>query len=152
MSDTLRLGHLITGPAARDAVHIAVAPVIADDRLFPGQPVGFIDGSKDRVGVSKSPVGIVDPFLMAPVYKESRVWLFLFPGSITSLRHDWTHPAFSGDTAPAIVLPADTKVSERLRAELDIAEAEIIRLRDVVALAKEEDDDDAQCREMGCSA
>lgn len=89
--DTLRLGHIITGEQHRDAVHVAVAPVIASERLAPGQHIGFIG---EVVGVVKSPIGIVDPFLVGPVFRGDRFWLFLYPGSITSLRHDWAHPAF----------------------------------------------------------
>lgn len=95
--DTLKsLGKLIADSSERDAVHIAVAPICARDRLAPGQHVGIGDDGMATGAVDFDDlVGIVDPFLPAPVFKGERFWLFLYPGSITSLRHDWTHPAFS---------------------------------------------------------
>lgn len=90
----LKLGELITEPQNRDAVHIAVAPVIAVSKLAPGDHVGFIAGNKvGRISAIRC-VGIVDPFLRGEVNTGEQFWLYLYPGSITSLRHDWTHPAF----------------------------------------------------------
>jgi hypothetical protein len=90
--DDLGIGKLITGnDPHRDAIHIAVAPVIAGEKLYPGQHVGMKDGRGIAGGTY---IGIVDPFLTVPVYPEQRFWLFLYPGSITSLRHHWEHPAF----------------------------------------------------------
>jgi hypothetical protein len=91
------LGTIITENEKRDAIHLAVEPVIAAHDLLPGQNVGFIQGG---VGVSDNPVGIVDPFLKRPVNRGERFWLVVYPRQITSLRHVWEHPSFpaSGET------------------------------------------------------
>ena len=98
MSENLGLGKIIPDGATveRDAIHIAVAPVVAGESLDPSERVYMKWGEAwshhplDREKV----VGIVDPFLEVSIEKGQRFWLYLFPGSITSLRHDWTHPAF----------------------------------------------------------
>lgn len=91
----LPLGKIIEGTQQRDAIHIAVAPVVASERLVPGAHIGFIGKDTELVGVrSTKLLGIVDPFLTAIVEREQRFWMFLYPQTITSLRHDWTHPAF----------------------------------------------------------
>lgn len=69
------LGKLIkdTSPK-RDAVHVAVAPVTAGERLSPGTPIAISGG----VAVaSKNPVGIVDPFLPGPVFENERFWMLV---------------------------------------------------------------------------
>jgi hypothetical protein len=97
---TLRsIGKPITDEQGRDAVHFAVAPVEANQTLMPGQHVGFVQSSTEVVGKSKTPVGIIDPFLREPVHAGQRCWLFLYPGTITSLRHEWTHPGFMDSEA-----------------------------------------------------
>lgn len=86
------LGSIISENEKRDAIHLAVEPAIAAEHLMPGQDVGFVEGG---VGRSPSPIGIVDPFLKEPVMKGERFWLVVYPRQITSLRHVWTHPAFT---------------------------------------------------------
>lgn len=88
--DTLKLGQIITTEQHRDAIHVAVAPVIARQLFKPGEHAG-------ADGYYVNPVGIVDPFLTASVDIGQTFWLFLYPGSITSLRHNWSHPAFADD-------------------------------------------------------
>src|SRR5688572_7679973 len=97
MEQTPRLGQLIEdGDRRRDAIHIAVAPVTAAERLAPGQHVGFVrERDLELVGSCDNPLGVVDPFLTEEVEAGQRFWLFLYPGTVTSLRHIWTHPAFT---------------------------------------------------------
>lgn len=94
------LGQLITSPQQRDAIHIAVAPVVAATYLYPAQHVGFVGNDREEVGPCETPVGIVDPYLTNPVIPGQQFWLLLYPNTITALRHDWTHPAF--DPVPEI--------------------------------------------------
>jgi hypothetical protein len=85
------LGTIIGDNERRDAIHLAVEPVIAAQSLLPGEDVGFVEGG---VGKCKNPVGIVDPFLKGKVKKGEKFWLVVYPRMITSLRHVWTHPDF----------------------------------------------------------
>ena len=93
------IGQIIKGEWGRDAIHIAVAPVVATEQLNPGQRIWFVEkGNYERVCgggfFTDHAIGIVDPFLTGPVNEGDRFWMFLFPRTITSLRHEWTHPAF----------------------------------------------------------
>lgn len=94
----LNIGQIITTPQQRDAIHVAVVPVIAGQMLYPGEHVGLIKGEAWSTLKDKKPglvsIGIVDPFLKANVAPKESFWLFLYPGTVTDLRHAWTHPAF----------------------------------------------------------
>ena len=103
MSD-VKLGSLIKGDEGRDAIHIAIAPVCAATILRPGERVGFVSVDQQSVGRITPYVGIVDPFLETPVLPGRWFYLCLFPYSITSLRHVWTHPAFTNKTDEEIVI------------------------------------------------
>ena len=88
------LGTIIGETEKRDAIHLAVEQAIAAHQLRPGEDVGFVHGA---VGHCDKPLGIVDPFLKTFVKKGERFWLVLYPRTITSLRHVWSHPDFPED-------------------------------------------------------
>lgn len=100
---TSALGKLCEADAQKDAIHIAIAPVIAAYTLMPGDRVGFIDKSDNIVcGASATEaIGIVDPFLTNAVKKGQMFYVCLFPNTVTGLRHDWAHPAFAVNPAGA---------------------------------------------------
>lgn len=96
-TDALETLGMIIGPnEKRDAIHLAVEPVVASHWMNPGDHVRFVHGSKLSVEVvdRKDAIGMVDPFLHGEVEKGERFWLVVYPREITSLRHVWTHPAF----------------------------------------------------------
>lgn len=86
------IGRLVKD-GVRDAVHIAVIPVVCGDAfLDPGEKVTLrLNGKAYGAGNGKG-AGVVDPFLPERIKEGDRFYLFLYPGSITSLRHHWTHP------------------------------------------------------------
>lgn len=92
---SIEIGKLLQGKQERDAIHIAIAPMIAVEKLYPGQSVGISDRGVEYACASGQSIGIVDPFLAHAVLPDQRFWLFLHPNTITSLRHDWTHPMFN---------------------------------------------------------
>ena len=80
MIEQPKIGQTLNGPnPGRDAVHIAIIPMVATRTLQPGQHLKF---------------GIVDPYLEQPVEPNEVYYLFLYPNSVTSLRHVWEHPSF----------------------------------------------------------
>lgn len=110
MSNT-EVGELLTGSEGRDAIHIAVAPVVAGEFLEPGTYITFRDDEDRQIVVACEPamaIGIVDPFLKKDIRSGDRFYMFLNPNTITSLRHEWTHPAFAGMAAQV-----DVSASER---------------------------------------
>lgn len=98
MSEIIQsLGKLITTPQSRDAIHIAIAPVEASHPLRPGERI-YIESGMACSEVRGNAIGIVDPFLKKNVLGGERFWMFLMPGTITSLRHEWTHPALKTES------------------------------------------------------
>lgn len=81
------IGKILT-EGERDAIHIAVLPAIAHIELSPGSNIGFKNGETCYDNL----IGIVDPFLTKGVRAGEMFYIFLYPNSITSLRHLWTHP------------------------------------------------------------
>jgi hypothetical protein len=114
------LGTIIGEGAGRDAIHLAVEPVIASERLLAGQDVYLLPDGRAAKGKDKA-VGIVDPFLKESVKPGEKFWLVVYPRQITSLRHVWSHPSFP-EEAPA------TEITEEDRTQ---AEAVAKRLQGV---------------------
>ncbi len=83
----------------RDAIHVAVISVVADTYLKPGEHYNN--------------VGIVDPYLEHMVAIGERFWLFLYPNTVTTLRHQWTHPEFPDIEPVNEKLPADKEISKK---------------------------------------
>lgn len=84
----------------RDAIHVAVMPVMASETLAPGQHIGFCEGGYRVTANPVTPyktIGIVDPFLPGDVREGQRFWMILYPNTITGLKHVWSHPAISQD-------------------------------------------------------
>lgn len=92
MSHIIPLGKIIETPQGRDAIHIAIAPMKAAVRLIPGQDVGVV--GENLAGPCENNIGIVDPFLKHQVLPDQEFFMLLYPNKITSLRHEWEHPAF----------------------------------------------------------
>jgi hypothetical protein len=96
MSD-VTLGQLIEGEPMRDAIHIAIAPIVASEALIVGDHVGL--NAKGEADTEAPHIGIVDPFLKKRVSKGDKFWLCLYQKTVTGMRHHWSHPAFM-DTKP----------------------------------------------------
>lgn len=100
------LGRPPSSTDQHDAIHICIAPVIAAVNLSPGTHVRL--SSDGRAAPGPKPIGITDPFRGSIAKAGQRVWLLLYPGSITSLRHDWTHPSFAA--VPVVPTPSPAPV------------------------------------------
>lgn len=121
------LGTILEGTEGRDAIHLAVEPVIAAEKMFPGHHVRLMADGRAGGGLPKDCVGIVDPFLPRPVERGERFWLVVYPRQITSLRHVWTHPAFpeAVPSASATASPATRDVGQQIE-ENNRALAELV--------------------------
>lgn len=107
------LGTLIGPDEKRDAIHLAVVPVYAPTTVHPGDHVNA-RGEPVQQGRADA-VGIVDPFInLTTISRGHRFWLILYPRTITSLRHVWSHPAFmeEGATAAEAREAINSKVAE----------------------------------------
>ncbi len=134
MSNDLKLGEIIVGHQYRDAIHIAVAPVVAGDALDAGMPIGFGADSETaffagKLGAKYKAIGIVDPFLRRPVNKGDKFWMFLYPNTVIGMRHEWQHPAFKdGDIQTAKDPEGESRrVLENIAAELDVTYTALMR-------------------------
>lgn len=107
------LGTIIDDKQKRDAIHLAVIPAIAGRDMNPGQHVTLNDGVAVPAAAGTG-TGIVDPFVTTPVERGQRFWLVIYPRTIQSLRHVWSHPAFPDEPmvgAPVVAsdIPVWTK-------------------------------------------
>lgn len=97
MSDKELLGSSPSLLDPKDAVHVAITPVvIMYDDPKPGDKVDLqlmIDGTihAHKPAVVYDFMAVLDPYI-AYIYKRSTCYAMMRPGSIKTLRHEWTHP------------------------------------------------------------
>lgn len=91
------LGKLIDGTQKKDAIHVAIYPVLATEDLLQGQAIKMVYGGTYQVKAADDDkgIGIVDPFLSDPVRQGQWFYMVLYPNTVTGLRHDWDHPAIA---------------------------------------------------------
>jgi hypothetical protein len=120
------LGTLIDDTQKRDAIHLAVEPVVAGELLMPGDDIN-VAGGVAKLARRGEGLGIVDPFLRADVQKGQRFWFVMKPRQVRSLRHVWTHPAFEDEpeVARAPVGPSQAYI-DQLAGDLGMDSDELI--------------------------
>ncbi len=82
----------------RDAIHIAVEPVEAGESLKPGEHITIDRGIATGTTIGNG-IAIVDPYLVDHVQTGQRFWALLYPRTIKSLRHVWSHPGLPDEPA-----------------------------------------------------
>jgi hypothetical protein len=99
------LGTVITDKkVGRDAVHLACFPAKTFDSLTgPGAHVGLLEDGRVSVYAAK-PIGIIDPFLPDLVKAGQEVLVLVYPRTIESLRHVWSHPDVPEENKSVAVL------------------------------------------------
>lgn len=83
------VGQILPYDIGRDAIHIPTISARVCEVMKPGQEVWFCDGTW-WTAFGKGH-GIIDPFLPYTTKPGDWVLVFLYPGSIESLRHVWRH-------------------------------------------------------------
>lgn len=126
MQNTPPIGTILETEENRDAIHIAIAPVVAGERLYAGQHIALRDGKAFATHVVFARLGIVDPYLMQPVEQGQRFFLFLYPKTVTSLRHEWTHPAFDGNTQSSAIMEASMRWIEEFARSVNSTAGELM--------------------------
>lgn len=97
----------------RDAIHIAVEPLIAGEVLHPGQHIGIKNGKASST--ARKLLGIVDPFIKGIISEGEQFWMLIYPRTITSLRHVWEHPDFAAGAEHREKLAAQSEAESWLR-------------------------------------
>ena len=108
--------------------------MIAHEEMWAGVKVMLVRGStthvrradKERPDEAARIIGIVDPFFSngKGSYNDNQVdagerfYVYLKPGSINSLRHEWTHPMLGEAPKMAVVTHDETMIAEAVYQQL----------------------------------
>jgi hypothetical protein len=95
--DTLKkLGKIHKTDQGRDAVHVAIISMQAKHGFRYHAGLAVDNQGNQVLATDESAVGIIDPFLFDGEYVDQGGWFYVYlkPGTISSLKHVWTHPAF----------------------------------------------------------
>lgn len=135
------LGTILGENEKRDAIHLAVEPVIAGAVLVPGQHITVNDGVAYPADVGRG-LGIVDPFIHARfVEAGQRFWFVMYPRMVHSLRHVWTHPAFADESAPPLPQKGRSKEASEAWLRDFISRSDCPDYETVIAAAVNNDDE-----------
>lgn len=130
--DQPELGKLIDKPVGRDAVHAPVFPAVCNGSLNPGDKLRIIRGKRvgDNYAVGWLPPtnkeydAVVDPFLTDAIPPGASFYAVLRPGSVTGLRHVYTHPALGPGPVPTRFAPEQAQAA---REEIARGEYEVLK-------------------------
>jgi hypothetical protein len=79
----------------RDAIHVPILSVIALEELEPGEKIAVtLNNLVFEASKSKTPVGVVDPFLKTSVKVGEKFYCWVKPSTVHKLWHEWEHPIF----------------------------------------------------------
>lgn len=150
MSHKYELG-TVPPEGARDAVHVAIVAMYCKKHLCGGERVVIDEeaGFVARAKMGEKGFGAVDPF-RDEVFPNSLFWVILNPGTVTDLRHTWSHPALPPldrvDTPAAPSMDIGTFATE-----INAANKEIRRLRDLMkSVGRDPDTGDLLEEDDGC--
>lgn len=102
----------------RDAVHVAVIAATAGMPLRAGDHVSYDKGEANGNQRYSKYIGIVDPFLEGTVKTGQTFWLFLYPRTVTGLKHVWEHPDLTELSDKDVETIKD--VTKKVRTEADV--------------------------------
>lgn len=147
------LGSLIAleATASRDAIHVAIAPIVAAGNVYlnPGQPFALDVYGLAQPCLIADAVGVVDPFLKASVRPGERFWGCITPGTTHNLRHEWDNRHFAAPVAPTverIEVPVEKPEDPEVAKVREFAKAQGLTLTEVIDEASQ--NLNAECR--GC--
>ncbi len=84
----------------RDATHVPIIPVIADQKLHPGQKIRLYKNILDNEFYAKDAypegtvMGVVDPFIEGVVCFGEKFYCWIKPNTVKDLWHEWEHHLF----------------------------------------------------------
>jgi hypothetical protein len=92
----------------RDAVHLGTFTATCAEKVYPGTHVAALTANTvDPKGAKK--VGIVDPFLNLPVNPGKKFLVLMYPRSLASLNHVWSHPDVPDEPAKERIVYRDAE-------------------------------------------
>ena len=92
-------------------------PAVAEGTLYPAQRVSIYmrNGKCLALASGDEGFGICDPFRTGAIPPGAMLWVMLDPGTITDMRHHWSHPDIPDDESAV--------TRERIENEAGVAEA-----------------------------
>lgn len=94
----LKIGKVLEGPGPKDAIHVAVVPVLLAEDMHPGDWVRVVGGKAYKA--DEKAIGVIDPFLDEYLlFEDTWVYMLLIPNTITNLSHEWTLEEFDSNSA-----------------------------------------------------